>query len=147
MTAGRTQPLTEESIRTIAEQWYRALDRHDRLEQVLDFLVDDGLEMRFPEGTSRGHTGFAEWYKAVTHRFFDEEHTLTKVEATIDGDQATVQVLVNWQAKIWDAPAPNSSWLGFDADQTWIVVAGENGPLVKTYIVNDLKAMPGSASL
>lgn len=141
------QPLTAESIRTLADTWYAALDRHIPLEETLSFLVDDGLEMRFPEGTSRGHAGFAEWYKAVTHRFFDEEHTVTKVEAAIDGAQATVQVFVNWQARIWDAPAANSSWLGFDADQTWVVVAGADGPLIKTYTVNALAPMPGSAAL
>ncbi|MEZ0095563.1 nuclear transport factor 2 family protein [Streptacidiphilus sp. EB129] len=147
MPSANTKPLTAESIRTLAETWYVALDRHIPLAETLPFLVDDGLEMRFPEGTSRGHAGFAEWYKAVTHRFFDEEHTVTKVEAVIDGDQATVQVLVNWQAKIWDAPAANSAWLGFDADQTWVVVAGADGPQIKTYIVNGLEPMPGSAAL
>ena len=146
MSTGK-QPLTEQSIRAFAEEWYRALDRHDALDTVLPYLVDAGLEMRFPEGTSRGHEGFTDWYKAVTHRFFDEEHTVTLVESKIDGDRAEVQVNVNWQAKIWDAPAPNSAWLGFDADQTWVVVAGEDGPQILTYIVNDLAPMPGSASL
>ena len=141
------QPLTEQSIRQFAEQWYVALDRHVPLADTLPYLVDEGLEMRFPEGTSRGYAGFAEWYKAVTHRFFDEEHTVTKVEPVIDGDQATVAVGVNWQAKIWDAPGPRSAWLGFDADQTWVVVAGADGPRIKTYIVNALEPMPGSAAL
>jgi len=141
------QPLTAESIRALAETWYVALDRHVPLEEALTFLVDEGLEMRFPEGTSRGHAGFAEWYKAVTHRFFDEEHTVTSVVADIDGDLATVAVNVNWQAKIWDAPAARSAWLGFDADQTWEVAAGPEGPQIKTYIVNALEPMPGSAAL
>jgi len=59
-----------------------------------------------------------------------------------------VKVVVNWQAKIWNAPAPKSEWLGFDAFQTWELVAGGDGsPQIRTYIVDALEPMPGSASL
>jgi hypothetical protein len=129
--------------------WYRQLDRHDAVEAVLANLVDDGLELRFPEGTFTGHDGFRQWYDAVTHRFFDEEHQVTSVQAQPWRDgRSTVKVVVNWQAKIWDPPAARSAWLGFDAFQTWIVVRGDGGrPQVLTYIVDDLRPMPGSASL
>jgi hypothetical protein len=141
--------LTESSIITAVGDWYRALDRHDPLADVLRFLVADGLEMRFPEATALGQDGFANWYKAVTNRFFDEQHTVTSVVVkNLTAQRADVSVVVNWQARIWDPPAPNSQWLGFDAYQTWEVVAGAKGTvLVKTYIVDSLEAMPGSASL
>ncbi len=141
--------LTEQAVRMLAEQWYAALDRHDDLEEIKKFVVDDGLEMRFPEGTFRGHTGFAQWYRAVSDRFFDEEHTVTDTQIALDGDQARVGVLVNWQARVWSPPAARSQWLGFDAHQTWTVVAGPGGgaPLIKTYICNALEPMPGSAAL
>lgn len=141
--------LTEQAIRTMVADWYRALDRHDDLADVLPYLVDDGLEMRFPEATARGHAGFTDWYKAVTNRFFDEVHTLTSVAiGTLDAERAEVTVVVNWQATIWNPPAPKSQWLGFDAYQTWEVVAGPAGrPQVKTYAVDALEPMPGSAAL
>ena len=139
--------ITEEAIRKLVDDWYRALDRHDDFDAVKDMVVDDGLEMRFPEMTARGHAGFGEWYRAVIHRFFDETHTVTSVTSTIDGPRATVSVQVNWQAMVWNPPSPQSSWLGFDAHQTWVVVAGEDGPRIKTYIVNDLVPMSGSATL
>ncbi|ALG09187.1 nuclear transport factor 2 family protein [Kibdelosporangium phytohabitans] len=142
-----TERLTEKSIRKLVDDWYLALDRHDEFETVRAMVVDDGLEMRFPETTARGHAGFGEWYKAVTHKFFDELHVVTGVSVAIDGDQATVLVRVNWQASIWNPPAPRSTWLGFDADQTWVVVAGPSGPRIKTYVVNDLVPMAGSAAL
>ncbi|MEV7543290.1 nuclear transport factor 2 family protein [Streptomyces sp. NPDC089915] len=138
--------LTEDAIRTFAENWYVALDRHLPLEQVLALITED-LEFKVPEDTFLGHQGFARWYDAVTHRFFDEVHTVTKVEPVIEGDRAVVRVLVNWQAKIWDAPAARSQWLGFDADQTWTLVAGADGPQIKQYTVNGLAPMPGSGSL
>jgi ketosteroid isomerase-like protein len=141
--------LTDQAIQTMVADWYRALDRHDDLAEVLPYLVDDGLEMRFPEATARGHAGFTDWYKAVTNRFFDEVHTLTSVEiGDHTAERADVKVVVNWQATIWNAPSPRSQWLGFDAYQTWEVVAGADGrPQVKTYTVDALEPMPGSASL
>jgi hypothetical protein len=141
--------LSMDGVQVLADDWYQALDRHLPLDEVTEFLIDDGLEMRFPEATARGHAGFAEWYQAVTNRFFDEKHVITKVEGTIHGDEATVTVLVRWEARVWNPPAPNSQWLGFSADQTWTVVQrnGEARPRIKTYAVNELAPMPGSASL
>ncbi|MGO4457339.1 nuclear transport factor 2 family protein [Streptomyces sp. M-16] len=138
--------LTEDAIRAFTENWYVALDRHLPLEQVRALVTED-LELKAPEDTFLGHQGFARWYDAAVHRFFDEVHTVTKVEPVIEGDRAVVRVLVNWQAKIWDAPAARSQWIGFDADQTWTVVAGADGPQIKQYTVNELTPMPGSGSL
>ena len=94
-------------------------------------------------------TMVADWYKAVTNRFFDEVHTVTSVDITaLTGEQADVKVVVNWQASIWNPPAPKSQWLGFDAYQTWELVEGPDGSVqIRTYIVDALKPMPGSASL
>ena len=141
--------LNMKDIQQLADEWYAALDQHVPLSDVTKFLVDDGLEMRFPETTAKGHSGFAEWYRAVTNRFFDEKHVITKVAGAVEDGEATVKVLVHWEARMWDPPAPNSAWLGFDADQTWIVVQGNEDamPKIKTYIVNELAPVPGSASL
>ncbi len=140
--------LTEASIGEMARAWYAALDRHDELESVLGFLVDDGLEMRFPEGTSRGHAGFKEWYNAVTARFFDEIHSVQEVSVVSRSSaEAQVKVVVNWQAKIHDGHEANSTWLGFDAYQSWTVVPGAAGPRIQVYTVDKLDPMPGSAPL
>jgi hypothetical protein len=141
--------LTDEGIRGLVTEWYRALDRHDGLAEVLPYLLDDGLEMRFPETTAYGHAGFADWYKAVTNRFFDEKHTVTSVDVTaLDEHGASVSVVVNWQARIWNPPAAKSEWLGFDAYQRWQLVVTPGGEVkLKTYVVDRLDPMPGSASL
>lgn len=130
-------------------EWYRALDRHDDVESVLPYLVDDGLELRFPEGTFTGHAGFRAWYEAVTTRFFDEVHEVKKVEVQPwEADRTTAKVVVNWQATVWDPPAPRSGWLGFDAYQTWELVRDRTGrPRVRVYAVDSLEPMAGSASL
>jgi ketosteroid isomerase-like protein len=139
---------TEQAITALVTEWYQALDRHDDLESVLKFLSPDGLEMRFPEVTSRGYDGFTEWYLAVTARFFDEVHTVREVTVlSRSEDAAEIEVLVNWQARIHDGREAKSVWLGFDAYQTWTVVAGQSGPLIQVYTVDKLDPMPGSASL
>jgi hypothetical protein len=140
--------LTTEAIHQFAVDWYEALDRHDELASVLTMLVADGLEMRFPEVTSRGHDGFADWYQAVTTRFFDEVHTVSSVQvrSIVDGS-AEVAVVVNWQAKAHDGQDAKSKWLGFDAYQTWTVEAGDAGPQIKIYTVDRMDPMPGSAEL
>src|SRR5712691_707638 len=98
-------PPLQEAVQRFAARWYEALDRHDDVESVLEMLIDEGLEMRFPETTARGHSGFRDWYQAVTHRFFDEVRTIREV--TVTGgtpDAALATVVVNWQAKIWNPP-------------------------------------------
>lgn len=142
------QELTASAISDYATAWYQALDRHDDIDDVFPLLVDNGLVMNFPEGTSKGHSGFREWYDAVTTRFFDEVHTVREVKVlSLSPKEAEVSVIVNWQAKVHEGQAAKSAWLGFDAYQTWTVVAGDNGPQIKVYTVDKLDPMPGSASL
>ncbi|MER6346267.1 nuclear transport factor 2 family protein [Streptomyces sp. NPDC001595] len=148
MTVSPQLELTEEALREFVGEWYRALDRHDPLEQVLEFLVPEGLVMNFPEGTTRGLEGFGEWYETVTHKFFDEVHEVRSVHLEDAAeDRLTVKVVVNWQTKIWNPPAPESVWLGFDAYQTWTVVVHEGTPRILDYTVDGLEAMPGSPAL
>src|SRR4051812_35662775 len=110
--------LTKEEIEDLADRWYKALDVHAPVENLYDMILDDGNEMMWPEGPTHGHKEFKGWYDRVTRIFFDEVHTLTKVEPKIDGESADVEVVVNWQAKVWDPPEPKSQWLGLDAPQT-----------------------------
>jgi hypothetical protein len=141
--------FSQDAIRAMVADWYRALDRHDNLISVLPYLAAEGLEMRFPEGISKGQAGFTDWYNTVTRRFFDEVHTVNRVDIADHTDtSAELEVVVNWQARIWNPPAPKSEWLGFDAYQLWTVIAGPDGqPQIVTYIVNSLDPMPGSAAL
>jgi hypothetical protein len=143
------ESLTQADVQQLADVWYKKLDVHAPKAELLRMLADDDLEMRFPEGTSRGHAGFGEWYDRVTRLFFDEVHTVTQVGLDpASNGLATVKVVVNWQARIWEPPAATSTWLGFDAYQTWQVRRDPNGePVIVTYAVDELKPMPGSASL
>jgi len=139
--------LTKEEIDELADRWYKALDVHAPVEQLHAMMLDEGNEMMWPELPTRGHAEFTVWYEKVTRRFFDEVHTVKSVESTIDGDTATVKVVVNWQASVWEPPSPKSKLLHMDAFQTWEVVRSpETGKaVIKRYVVDDFAEMPDSA--
>jgi hypothetical protein len=117
--------------------------------EILPMLVEDGLEMKFPEATLHGQAEFEGWYQGVIRIFFDEVHNLKVCDATIDGDTANVKIVVGWEASVWKPPAAQSERIVLDAYQTWIVVRHPKTgkPAVKTYIVDELKYAPGSATL
>jgi hypothetical protein len=142
-------PLSEAEIKEFAIDWYRKLDVHAPMVELLPLLADSDLEMTFPEGVSRGHAGFEAWYQRVIRIFFDEEHTVKEVTSKPGGGDVEVKVVVNWQAKVWSPPESKSKWLGFDAFQTWVVRRSPTTgkPIIVRYVVDSLDAMPGSATL
>ncbi|GHB57614.1 nuclear transport factor 2 family protein [Persicitalea jodogahamensis] len=140
--------LTQESIEKLAKDWYRKLDVHAPMVEVLPMLIDDGLEMVFPEATVYGYAGFEGWFQRVIRIFFDEVHTVKTVEPVIDGDTATVRVVVKWEASVWNAPDAESKRITLDAFQTWEVKAGPNDTvLITKYTVDGLEYYEGSAEL
>lgn len=142
-------PLTQAEVQQLAEVWYRKLDVHAPEVELLPMLADEGLEMVFPETTVRGHAGFEGWYQRVIRIFFDEVHTLKQVGVKVNGDQANVDVVVNWQASVWNPPAASSARINCDAYQRWVVTrAPTTGKaVITTYIVDSLSYMEGSAKL
>ncbi len=113
--------ITEDQIKKFAAAWYLALDQHVPLEDAYQFLADEGLHMQFPDGDIRDLDSFKQWYDRVTHLFFDENHNVQSVEATINGDQAEVRVVVGWQASWFEPPAAKSKRTSMDATQQWTV--------------------------
>ena len=140
--------LDEDAIRNLAEVWYRKLDVHAPFEELVPLVAAQGLEMYWPEGPTFGIDGFKGWYDRVTRTFFDEVHTIKSVDITQRGDEADVKIVVNWQARVWNPPEPNSKWLGMDARQTWVMGrAPDGGVVIRKYVVDGLDLMEGSASL
>jgi hypothetical protein len=140
--------LTRETLQQFAADWYKKLDVHVPMVEVLPMLADNELEMVFPEATVYGYAGFEGWFQKVIRIFFDEVHTVKVAEPVIKGDTANMKVVVNWQASVWNAPEPFSKRINADAYQTWELKLTEAGKIVITkYIVDDLKYHEGSATL
>ena len=149
--ATQTAPLSTAEVNALAALWYRKLDVHAPLVEVLP-LVDDEAEMKFPEATLRGKAAFEGWYERVIRVFFDEVHTLKQVAVTpnADGaDVADVKVVVHWEASVWSPPAAKSQRIKLDAYQTWQVRRSPitNQPVITTYIVDKLVYDADSAKL
>ncbi|MBD2247628.1 hypothetical protein [Nostoc sp. FACHB-888] len=149
MTVTNVAPLTASEIKQLATDWYLKLDVHAPLEEYIPFLAEEGLEMRFPEATVYGFDGFKGWYERVIGIFFDEIHTLKQVNVKPSGDEASVQVIVKWEASVWNPPAAKSQRIILDAYQTWIVKRSPytGKPVIATYIVDSLSYYEGSARL
>ena len=141
--------LTEAEVRELVAVWYKKLDVHAPMVEVLPLLSDETLEMKFPEATLHGLADFESWYQRVIRIFFDEVHTLKEVSVELQGDTANVHIVVEWQASVWNPPAANSARIVLDADQTWVVKksASTGQAVVTRYIVNGLDYHPGSATL
>jgi hypothetical protein len=147
-----SNPITQEQIKTLVAAWYRALDNHDPIEDCYTLLAEDGLSMQFPDGDIHDYTSFKKWYDRVTNLFFDENHYVQTVEATIEGDSAVVDVLVGWQASWWEAPAAKSKRVSMDATQRWTVrrtLRNRFGLEIVSYnaTVEPFKYTPGFARL
>ncbi|MGO9381110.1 MAG: hypothetical protein ACLP4W_03190 [Mycobacterium sp.] len=148
-------PLRRDEIEAFAADWYRKLDEHVPAADIMPLVLDQGLEFVVPEATLRSRREFGDWYAGgddhpgVINLFFDEVHTLSLVEPKLEGPDAEVKVVVNWQGRRWTAPAPRSEWFGFDAYQTWRMIRSpETGrPVIARYVVDELRPMPGSPPL
>lgn len=151
MSTVRQMPssLTQMEIADFAAEWYRKLDVHAPMVEVLPFLAEDGLVMKFPEATAHGLADFESWYQRVIRIFFDEVHTVKETNAKIYGNEAEVRVVVQWEASVWNPPASNSARIKLDADQTWQVRrSSRTGNLeITSYTVNALNYHSGSAKL
>jgi len=148
--ASNTQPLTEEEIKNFAIAWYYALDIHAPVEEAYRLLADNGLNMQFPDGDIRDFTTFKKWYDRVTNLFFDENHNVQSVKASIKGSEADVEVVVGWQASWFTPPAAKSRRTSMNAVQRWKVRRSNKnsyGVEIVEYMVDRFDYAPGFAQL
>ncbi|NJP05406.1 MAG: hypothetical protein HC837_07190 [Chloroflexaceae bacterium] len=141
--------LTDAEIQTFVVDWYRKLDVHVPMVEILPLLADADLEMHFPEVIVRGHVDFEAWYQRVIRTFFDELHEVKQLDVTIEGNTATVHVVVQWEASFWHPPDAESKQIVVDAYQHWVLQRSpQTGkPMIVTYIVDKFAYHEGSATL
>jgi hypothetical protein len=139
--------FTEQQIKQFVDDWYLKLDVHAPVAEVLPLLSSE-IEMQLPETTLHGLDQFKTWYDRVIHTFFDEVHEMQKLDINIASDRADLELVVRWEASRWNAPAPQSDRLRFDAAQRWVIKRSHlSEPAIVTYIVDSLTPLEGSANL
>lgn len=156
-------PITEEQIRKFAAAWFLALDVHAPTEECVKFLADSELRMIFPEKTLYGISDFKAWYAGgeysdgtrapgVTNIYFDETHNLQSVQSQISADQASVRIVVGWQASWIEPPAARSKRLSMEFTQQWVLRRSDKnsyGLEILQYVATaePFKSAPGFAQL
>ncbi|MBU0970374.1 MAG: hypothetical protein KKC20_06985 [Proteobacteria bacterium] len=145
----RLTPLDQGEVKDLVTEWFRKLDVHAPMVEILPMLAQEGLSMKFPEGSLHSLAEFEGWYQGVIRLFFDEVHQVTKCDVTISGDRANVDLIVKWEASVWKPPAAHSDRIMLDAYQTWTVepCPGAGRPVIVRYDVDKLKYHDGSAKL
>ncbi|TXI37259.1 MAG: hypothetical protein E6Q59_08060 [Nitrosomonas sp.] len=122
--------ITLEHVHSFAAAWYQALDFHAPTEEVLKMVADENLQMIFPERTLHGINDFVIWYaggtysdgestRGVINIFFDEKHSVIRLDSIIDEDTITVQIVVAWQTSRFVPPAARSERIAADFTQEW----------------------------
>jgi hypothetical protein len=125
-----TDPFHQDNVKSFAAAWYQALDVHAPTDDLARLLVDEGLQMIFPEKTLIGMGDFQAWYAGgsyadgekapgVINIFFDEVHVVKSVDIERRGDELVVDVVVGWQASWFTPPAAKSTRTAMDATQRW----------------------------
>ncbi len=146
-------PLTEAEIRRFVAAWYQALDFHVPIADAYALLSATSLNMQFPDGDIRDFASFKQWYDRVTNLFFDENHYVQQVEISqLEAETATLDIIVGWQASVWEAPAAKSKRVSMDATQRWTIRRSDRnafGIVIETYnaTVEPFKYAPGFARL
>ncbi|GLX52587.1 hypothetical protein Shyhy01_55370 [Streptomyces hygroscopicus subsp. hygroscopicus] len=130
----RTRPGREAAA--FVQHWYDILSSHEPVEDLLPFVIDDGLEMVFPERTLHGHADFREWYAAVGEAFGPQSHIVEKLRTDEHEGHVDVEVTVVWTAK----NLSDGSVSALRIEQTWQLVRDPaDGSLrIRTYHVGDL---------
>jgi hypothetical protein len=114
--------LTTFEIKTLIYTWFKNLTEHAPVEELLALVsLEDDLLIEFPDNPIKNEVQFRNWYKVVTNLFFDEQHVIQMLDISLSGNMAIVKIIVNWQAKTWNAPSPYSNWEGYNVHQDWVV--------------------------
>ncbi|GAA2318805.1 hypothetical protein OKJ48_31315 [Streptomyces kunmingensis] len=135
-TAQSPRTAPGQDAATFVQHWYSILSSHEPVEELLAHVVDDGLEMIFPERTLRGHADFRDWYKVVGESFGPQSHIVEKLRTDEHDGLVDIEVTVVWTAK----NLPDGQVSALRIEQSWQLVRDPaDGTLrIRTYRVGDL---------
>jgi hypothetical protein len=136
----KTTQVEKPVILKFIRDWFSQINNHGSVESLLAMLAPDGFMLQFPEATLNSEEAFRAWYQEVTSKYFDQNHDVKQLQIDRDEGGVEITLLVNWQAKTWESPAAYSTYLNFDAIQSWRIEALPRGhqPVIKRYTVVEL---------
>jgi hypothetical protein len=137
--------LTNGDVQELVYTWFQRITDKVEMNELLALLSSEELEMRFPGTVIRSHADFTRWYEGVKNHFFDQVHELKMLAVDLDGTQAKVTLVVNWQARTWKPPAAYSEWQQVNVHQTWVVKQEPRSgkPVISSYHVGTFDQIHG----
>ena len=129
--------ITEQMIRDFLGNWYRMMDTHAPLEEVLPCIDPVRFRMRIIDGpVLEGESGFSQWYHEKNATSFDSLHTVRHIDITIHGDTADVVILADWSGRNWVIPGVKSEAVAYhDKLLTKLCWDDERGLVFTEYMV------------
>lgn len=109
-------------------QWFSLFDRNASSDQFLPFILNDGLEMKFPERTLRSHADFNDWYSGIQKTIKSAGHKLSNVEfKQVDLVESEISLNVVWSAETFKGEK-----IVLKVHQIWrIIEATKDKPIIK----------------
>lgn len=124
-------PFGPNELRGFVYDWFALFDRNAPVGEFLPFLVDRGLDMRFPEAKLASVADFRRWYAGILATIRSASHDVLSIELIPAGPHAVIHLVVRWRATTV-AGQP----LDFTVRQRWVVDRGPGGrPVIRSYVV------------
>ncbi|MEI6034257.1 MAG: hypothetical protein WCS65_08285 [Verrucomicrobiae bacterium] len=95
--------LSSEQLKNFILTWYQHTNDHHPVEELFGMMSDD-VEFYYPDSPKpfTGKQSFQDWYANALKTYFDETHYVENwKDITIDGNKATVQLVVRWEYRTW----------------------------------------------
>lgn len=122
-TKSLVENIEKWEVNDLIYTWFKFTTDHAPVENLLTMLDLQNLEMKYPEANIKNETDFRNWYKDVTHKYFNEVHDLIIFDIELqDKETAIVKLVVNWQASQWNPPEASSKRINKNVHQKWEVV-------------------------
>jgi len=140
--------LSTFEVKKLLYTWYKSIDNHVSVSELIPMLYAGDLEMHYPEGIVKTQEGFISWYNNYVNQFFDGEHNVKMMDIEIKGETAITKLLLNWQTLIWNPPEARSKWIGCDIYETFGLIRDKrsSNAVINLFIVDKVELMEGSAS-
>lgn len=125
----------ENDIKSFVYHIFSMYDYHVPVEQFYPYLIDEGLEMQFPEGKLQSHRDFQHWYDvSVGENIRSNTHTIENLQVHIAGDHTYHVDFTVW----WQAETRQGDYVSYHVHQKWTLVEIDNALKIKTYTVEGI---------
>ncbi|GHJ39493.1 hypothetical protein [Streptomyces sp. TS71-3] len=131
--------MQQKNVENFVQEWFDELSRHEPVERLLPKIIDNNLEMAFPERTLRSHVDFTDWYGVVGKAFEDQSHVVEKLDYETRGDTVDVALTVVWTATTTE----DGKRSAFRVNQEWRLRRDPGSRLrISWYRVGDMTPVP-----